>query len=482
MIQFQNSILEAIGLSILSSLWLSIIVYIVLKGAFKLLPYTSSRVKHDLYLAGIVVQSLHFLFSLKPLLMIKTIAFHNSIDLTNYKVGLVERPMEILMPQPQYYATLSILGIIYVFGVAIALFKQLNDYFKVRKLKKSAKYPVSNEWMNCLVNLKEKLRIETRVQLCCSPNIDSIMVFGLIRPIILIPSAYVFQLSIEQIEYILAHELYHVKRKDYLIQLLISGMSVLLFFNPFTYLLIKEIRNERENDCDDAVIRLKRNPVHYSETLLQLANYRLNKNALSKPLYLNGSNNQLFNRIKRITNMKKLNDSNLLALFIPLAIFSCFTLISWSAISIDKKQFQVVHKPSIETNHINTTIQEIKPSSKSSLNIAKHNIPTKKMILQDTVNKNQPKQLDDFHKHLLLIRNAIDSIKLVYDFEKKDYRTVLKDLDTLNNKDWPKNKGMLKRQFEVIKKVMGSPTYKDEYSKMLKLGDGKVDGYYLNNN
>lgn len=77
---------------------------------------------------------------------------------------------------------------------------------------------------------------------------------GFIKPMILFPVALLNRLSEEQVEAILLHEMAHIKRHDYLFNILQRIMEIVLFFNPMIWLLAKDIRREREFCCDDLVI------------------------------------------------------------------------------------------------------------------------------------------------------------------------------------------------------------------------------------
>ncbi|HTD42517.1 MAG TPA: M56 family metallopeptidase, partial [Mucilaginibacter sp.] len=122
-------------------------------------------------------------------------------------------------------------------------------------------------------------------------------------PVILLPFTLSTYLSAEEIEIIILHELAHIKRNDYLINLAEQAMSVLLFFNPFAQLINRVINQERENSCDDIVIEASKKPLVYAHALLKLEQTRQQEWQLA--LAATGKKYHLLNRIERIMKTKK---------------------------------------------------------------------------------------------------------------------------------------------------------------------------------
>jgi bla regulator protein BlaR1 len=92
-------------------------------------------------------------------------------------------------------------------------------------------------WSERLENLKVKLRISKSVRLHVSEKLLVPFTAGFLKPIILFPLASINQLSVEQVEAILLHELAHIKRHDYLLNILQRVMEIVLFFNPIIWLV-----------------------------------------------------------------------------------------------------------------------------------------------------------------------------------------------------------------------------------------------------
>jgi len=149
-----------------------------------------------------------------------------------------------------------------------------------------------------------QIGIRKKVMLWLSTAIQSPMTIGFFKPVILIPLATINHLSTQQMESVLLHELSHIKRNDYLLNLMVALIEVIFFFNPFSMLLVHAIRKERENSCDDVVMQFRYDPCTYASALLSLEkarhhNHRLAMTAVGK------NHNMLLQRIMRLTGQKK---------------------------------------------------------------------------------------------------------------------------------------------------------------------------------
>jgi bla regulator protein BlaR1 len=115
-------------------------------------------------------------------------------------------------------------------------------------------------------------------------------------------AASINHLSTDQLEAVLLHELAHVKRYDYLVNIILSAVEIALFFNPFTQLLSKSIRKERENSCDDWVLQFRYRACDYAEALLRIASLQ------AAPVFAmaaTGKKNELLTRVKRMIGEKE---------------------------------------------------------------------------------------------------------------------------------------------------------------------------------
>src|SRR4029079_1809460 len=107
---------------------------------------------------------------------------------------------------------------------------------------------------NMLQQSAQRLGVKRAVKVLQSVLIQTPVVVGFFRPTILLPLCVATGLPESQLELILAHELAHIRRHDYVVNLLQTLVETLFFYHPAVWWLSRQIRNERENCCDDIVM------------------------------------------------------------------------------------------------------------------------------------------------------------------------------------------------------------------------------------
>src|SRR5690606_29999351 len=140
-----------------------------------------------------------------------------------------------------------------------------------------------------------------RVAIWLSEKCGSPLTVGFLKPVILLPIAAVTRLNTDQLKAVISHELFHIRRNDYLWNIILTVTEVLLFFNPFAIMLVHTVRREMENSCDDQVLEAGFDRWEYSEALFLLGNEGGNKNILMLAATGNGEK-LLLQRVRRMMN------------------------------------------------------------------------------------------------------------------------------------------------------------------------------------
>lgn len=169
-------------------------------------------------------------------------------------------------------------------------------------------------WQDRMERLSKKLSLKRKVRLLESALVTVPMVIGWIKPVILIPVGAVNGLTMEQAEAVLAHELAHISRHDFLINLLQSLVEVIFYFNPAVWWISAVIRAERENCCDDIALGLCENRLAYAKALVVIQEQ--NKTRVpGMALAFSNRRKQMLNRIGRILNHPQ-NKSKIMEKFV----------------------------------------------------------------------------------------------------------------------------------------------------------------------
>ena len=189
-------------------------------------------------------------------------------------------------------------------GVAALALRLAGGWLLVLRLRRSA-MPVAGHLEEILARVSKRLRVERAVRLCRSALVEAPAVVGHLRPIILIPAVAITGLTAEQLEAVLAHELAHVRRYDYLVNLLQTAVETLLFYHPAVWWLSHRLRAEREHACDDAAVEaMAGNVILYARALAALETLR-ERQARPASLALAATGGSLMKRIQRLVRLNQ---------------------------------------------------------------------------------------------------------------------------------------------------------------------------------
>lgn len=197
-----------------------------------------------------------------------------------------------------YRFTLNVLpyfGLAYILALLFYLFRMFVGYYQVISLKKDT------EVYNQFDYLFEENNLP-HVPIVTTSKISVPMTIGWWEPIILLPLSMSTNLSADTLKIIILHELAHIIRKDYLVQICIECYHIILCFNPFSYLFKKELQINREMACDEWVIQQTEQPIVYSKLLYQIAAWQVDDSP-KQGMKLIDSPNELLLRIKHINKI-----------------------------------------------------------------------------------------------------------------------------------------------------------------------------------
>ena len=167
------------------------------------------------------------------------------------------------------------IGCMWCGGFLALSFWNLGGLIAIHRLKTLTTRSVDRVLDGTLARLLTRMQVGRRVRLLQSAIVESPLVVGVVKPIIIFPTGLLTQLSSEQIEAVLIHELAHICRHDYLVNLVQVAIDTLLFYHPATWWISSRIRSERENCCDDMVIKTTRERNIYVTALAVIAESRM---------------------------------------------------------------------------------------------------------------------------------------------------------------------------------------------------------------
>ena len=205
---------------------------------------------------------------------------------------------------------------LYFAGMIFMLLRSVFSIRYIRSLRNSGQQ-VHDDWLDRMKRISNSMGIHREVSFLQSSLVKGPILIGVLKPAVIVPLGMFTHLSVSQVESILVHELYHLKRLDYLVNIMQLFMEGLLFYNPAVWFISDRIRREREHSCDDAVVRTSNDPLNYAKALVRLAE---KKHYIHLAPGAGGSNKDHFmTRIRRIineSNMKKNTQERVMSLLL----------------------------------------------------------------------------------------------------------------------------------------------------------------------
>lgn len=354
---FDNAIARAVGRTFIHSLWQGLLLTIVAALIILFTRRTAPALRYQL-LSGLFVLFIGIAcFTLVRELqqdtrpatsVILTENFQGSTETSVIQQGpVVELTVQDRFKTwfDQYISWIMAAWFLVFFIKCIRLAGGLD---RVKRLCRYNSYSIP-VWQRRVDELTEILQINQKVLLFESVKVTVPIVVGFFKPVILLPVGLLSNLPIDQVEAILLHELAHIRRKDYLFNLLQCVVEKIFFFNPAVLWLSSRIREEREICCDAIAVGITRNKLAFIHALLSFQEGRPWDGLQPYTRYTHafpGRKNHLLHRVKRIAfnDNKNLNAMEKIFLGAGLVVTSLVAL----AFTSDHNKDAVTSKAAIE--------------------------------------------------------------------------------------------------------------------------------------
>lgn len=309
MIQFTYSFCMAI----FHSLWqaaLMLLLYIAVDKI--LLPNNSPLAKRNFLFV--------ILFS-QVLLFILSFFIFFSGNLAYSSIASIGQSVTDFLGTANIQAAAPWIFVLYVLVICYKLIQAVYLWFNFAKQYKYGLQKPAIE-LKLFTQLKaHQFGIKRKVKLWLSSTSSTPVTFGFFKPVILLPVALVNNISTQQAETLILHELTHIRTNDYLLNWFLIFIENIFFFNPFISRLCGKLRMEREKNCDMNVMAFEYTPALYAETLLQAE--RIKQLVPSFQLAAVNRKKQLLYRIRFFSNAVDLNKNmrfNMVAPLVGLAL------------------------------------------------------------------------------------------------------------------------------------------------------------------
>jgi len=264
------------------------------------------------------------------------------------------------------------------------LVQLMGGFYQLGRLRRRRVFDPGALWQERLQLLAVRLGIRKTVALIQSAYVAVPVTFGFLKPSILVPLGMLTNLPADQVETILLHELAHIRRNDYLANLLLHITEALFFFNPGLRWVASLIREEREACCDDMVLdTADRNS--YFDALVAFGENTFAQQRFALPL--GKGKTDLLWRIRRMLNQenKKLHIMEKAILSLGLTAILAIGLISMRAAEQQADKRQTAHQPAWQGT------DTVPTASNASGNRAKEQFPSISTRVEDNGSTKQYK-------------------------------------------------------------------------------------------
>jgi len=315
-------VVETIGWVLLHFIWQGAAIAVLLAAALRLLRKASANMRYLAACSAMVlfvlsaVVTMHLVKPTQPDLPMRIdsaesagrpIALTPAVEKTPESTSTINPKLTETATVPpgiswKARATASLerllphIVLVWILGVLLLSVWHLGGWAQLRRLRRRMVKPVGSAVQAGARRLAELIGVRRAVELMESALVQVPTVVGWVRPVILLPASVLTGLSSEQLEAVLAHELAHIKRYDYLVNMFQAVIEILGFYHPAVWWVSHRIRIERENCCDDVAVRIVGDKVRYARTLTMLEEIR----GSSRRLAVAASGGSLLERVRRL--------------------------------------------------------------------------------------------------------------------------------------------------------------------------------------
>lgn len=385
--EFAYHFLQSLSFALVNSLWQMALLWFIfnlLQSMLRLKPVNNFRLLIFLQIGGFAWM---------------VITLVNALLSNNGNQGFTQAfiPSSVVLDK-----IFPLIAILYLFFITVFLVRYCIQFLGLNELRQNEIKSISADWENFVANAATALQIKAKVNIRISKTITTPFTIGFLKPVILIPLSSINYLSPQQMEAVLLHELAHIKRQDYVLNLFLLVIDALMFFNPFAKLFYQRINVERELCCDDVVICRNYSPKLYAQALLNIAKSQTQVQSVFGMAAVSAQQH-LLDRVKRILNIETkkpapalINKHALASLAFGLVLFFLIGFIDVNVKEVVSEKMPLVEE--IATPIVKTTpvVYKKEPTKISSVNkaVAKNSSIKKKGLLplldeQNLVSKRQ---------------------------------------------------------------------------------------------
>ena len=431
--------LNALGNTLLHSLWMGLVLAILAGFVMFVTMKSSAKLRYNLLticlLSFVIAVSSVFYSAVNQLptgmsiriadeVAVKLIEVRSHQDaVSQVRFDFFTAISKLFKLWDDYSYQIILIWFLVIFGKGIQLLLGLKGIFHLRHHQV---YAAGKIWDEHLVTLSNKLGLKQEVKMVQSGIAKVPLVIGHFKPLILIPLGLLNGLSTIEVEAILAHELAHIKRRDYLVNLLQSFIEIIFFFNPAVLWVSKLIKTEREHCCDDLAIACISDRKNYVKALIFCQEFMQGAPAFA--MGITGKKGSLMQRASRMlfkTNSTLNNMEKTILTIALVASVICTAAIKSVSVAATASNKTASVSALQDTARRNKSAEQIEKEIEQKMKVAEKKAADKKQLGEKrSKRKSTPLQIQDDYEEIARQANrdakqaVVDARQAVIDAEQ----------------------------------------------------------------
>ena len=292
----QADFLQSLGWAVLNSLWQMAALWVIYQLVTGIRRNLSAAVKSLLAASLLLTGFAWFLYTL--------ITVYRDASATGVTIAA-----SFITPEGSkelnswLQQSLPLASALYLLLLVFPFLHFVRNYRYVQVIRKYGTSKINVDWKLFVNKVAERMAIRPKVKIWVSELVSSPVTVGFLKPVILVPVAAINHLTPQQLEAVLLHELAHIRRYDYLINLVLNFIQAILYFNPFVKAFVKIVEREREKSCDEMVLQFQYDSHEYASALLTLE--KANHATAVLTMASGGKRSDLLNRVENIMGIQQ---------------------------------------------------------------------------------------------------------------------------------------------------------------------------------
>lgn len=414
-----GSVATALGWTIIHAIWQILCFGLVY---FLVSIFTKNAIHR--YRTGLIIMTLQFAISIATFGWV-----YRNVEVSNTGIFLETKAFTLsFFAQTMFYfkQNLPLIVGLWSLGFLMLSLKMLTGYIWIVNLKNKSRVEITQNLSVIFESLKTKMGIEKSILLKSSSLIDVPLMMGYFKPVVLLPISILSGFSVNQIEIILAHELAHIKRGDYLINLLQSFLDIVYFYHPVFWVISAQIRKEREICTDQLALQYAGDKILLANTLVQLQETKITP---SLALAFGKKQSAFTERIHRILGLKSSRSFPKESLWILIGL-----LVTFFAVAQNKKTEKTMKVPKSHSVAIADTLLPTENSISISTDQNNFTIKDKKLFFNGKEIELSPEKKVIVDQHL----DALEEHKKQMNFQSKlmEEQSKLMEEQSKKMSDW----------------------------------------------